>query len=150
MPGKILIAYASKSNAAAQHAGAIAGALRAAGREVDILNLREARKPSLEGYGAVIIGSGVRMGRWYGPAKRLLKRKELASVKVALFVACATACDKSKRQFAADQYVEPMRSRYGIDFVSGIALPGHMPGVKGEALKTSSSQRWARELADIL
>ncbi|MBU4032674.1 MAG: hypothetical protein KKH41_09375 [Candidatus Thermoplasmatota archaeon] len=131
------------------HAGAIAGSLKGAGRDVDIVNLRENRKPNLDRYDAVIIGSGVRIGRWYGPAKKFLKRKELAQKKIALFVACGTACDAEKRAEAVDDYVTKTAAKFGLKIVSGQAFAGPMPGNK-KPVNTETSEVWGRELAGLL
>lgn len=154
MPGRILVAYASKSNATAIHAAAIAGALRGAGRDADMVDLREAGKPDLGPYSAVVVGSGVRIGRWYGPARRLLKRKELATKRVALFVACGMlAEDQSKCADAVRDYVDKVAAKRGLAPVSARAFPGHMPDGKSmklgraEGLDTGASAAWGAELA---
>lgn len=151
MSDRILIAYASKTNAAALHAGAIAGVLKGAGREVDLVNLRETRKPELDRYDGVVIGSGVRIGRWYGPARRLLKRKELDTMKIALFVACGMACDEDKVNEAVEKLIVPMASKYGLKVLSSQAFAGLMPGDKNVApLNTEASMKWGSELASLL
>jgi menaquinone-dependent protoporphyrinogen oxidase len=124
--------------------------LKGADRDVDIVNLRETRKPDLGKYGAVVIGSGVRLGRWYGPAKKLLKRKELASKKVALFVACGMACEKAKREEAMFNYIAPMAAKHALNPVSMRAFPGSLPGKAGGPVSTSGSEAWGRELAGLL
>lgn len=151
MPGKILVAYASKTNATAQHASAIAGALKAAGRDVDIVDLREIGKPELAGYEAFVIGSGIRMGRWYGPARRLLKNKELAGKRIALFAACCMVMDASKKDVARRDYVEKIANKFKLKMVSGRAFVGMLPRAKGDKfIDTTASQRWGRELAERL
>ena len=160
MPGKILLAYASKTNATAQHAGAIAGYIKAAGRDVDIVNLREMGKPDLAGFDAIIIGSGVRIGRWDGAARKLLKRRELAGKKVALFVACGMlADDPSKMDEAVKEYIHKIADKYNVNAVSCRAFIGFMPDGKSMKLgsagdsnpvDTTASGEWGKELAKIL
>ncbi len=160
MSGKVLVAYASKTNATAQHAGAIAGALKGAGMNVDIVNLRESGKPDLAGYDAVIIGSGVRIGRWYGPAKRFLKGKELAGKKVALFVACGMlADDPSKEDEAVRDYIQKIAGKCNVKCLSCRAFVGFMPDGKSMKLgsagdsnpvDTIASGEWGMKLANIL
>ena len=151
MPGKILVAYASKTNATAQHAGAIAGSLTAAGREVDIVNLMEREKIDVTAYDAVIIGSGIRIGRWYGPARRLLKREELAGKRVALFTACCMMMDASKEEAARRDYIDKIAEKFNLKIVSGRAFAGIMPRAKGRGLvDTAASREWGERLAGLL
>ncbi|MFO7619048.1 MAG: flavodoxin domain-containing protein [Thermoplasmata archaeon] len=160
MPGKILVAYASKTNATAQHAGAVAGALKSVGRNVEIVNLREGGKPDLAGYDIVVIGSGIRIGRWYGPAKKLLKRKELVGKKVALFVACGMmAEDSSKQEEAVRDYIEKIAAKHNVKYACCRAFVGFMPDGKSMKLgsasdsnpvDTAASVEWGKELAKLL
>lgn len=70
----VLVAYASKHGATAGIADAIAEVLRAHGYEVE-LNAAAAVN-AVEGYEAVVLGSGVYAGRWLPAARRLVARHE--------------------------------------------------------------------------
>ena len=74
---KTLITYMSKSNATAENADIIAKVLRDHGLTVDIVNLRETKKPDVMPYDNIIVGSGIRIGMWYRQAKKVLKRKDI-------------------------------------------------------------------------
>jgi menaquinone-dependent protoporphyrinogen oxidase len=160
MSGKILIAFASKTNATAQHAGAIAGSLKGLGRDIDIIDLRQTGKPSLDGYDSIVIGSGVRFGRWYGPARKMLKRRELAGKKIALFISCGVLADEpAKCDEAVRNYIDAIAGKYGIKPISSCAFVGFMPDGKSMKLGSASdsrpvdiskSEEWGRELAKIL
>ena len=138
----------------------MAGALKGAGRDVDIVDLRQTRKPDLAGCDAIVIGTGIRFGRWYGPARKLLKRKELAGKKIALFIACGMLAEDSKKcDLAVKNYIDSIAGKYGIKPVSARAFVGFMPD--GKSLKlgsasgsrpmdTAASEEWGRELAEIL
>ena len=60
--GKILVAYASHGGATAEVASEMAAALRERGLTVDVRSVDE--EPLIEGYRAVLLGSGVRHGTW--------------------------------------------------------------------------------------
>jgi menaquinone-dependent protoporphyrinogen oxidase len=82
---RVLVTAASKHGASTEIATAIADVLRARGLEVAVLDPDVVQ--SVEGYDAVIIGSGVYAGRWLGPAKSLVERNRdrFASRAVWLF-----------------------------------------------------------------
>ena len=54
---KSLIVYFSLGGTTAQVAQSVAAGLRAAGREVDLCNLRDQQPPPLDGYDALGIGT---------------------------------------------------------------------------------------------
>jgi menaquinone-dependent protoporphyrinogen oxidase len=76
MMEKALVAYASKYGATAGIADKIAEILRNAGKQVDLLPVREVA--SLDNYGTVILGSAVYYGRWRREAVNFLKEREKA------------------------------------------------------------------------
>jgi menaquinone-dependent protoporphyrinogen oxidase len=67
---KVLVAVASRHNATRGIAEAIADELRASGLEVHLHDADRSIDP--KGYDAVILGSGVYMGRWLPEAKRFI------------------------------------------------------------------------------
>lgn len=69
---RILVAYGTKYGATAEIAERIGAALRDAGADAEVRRAREVR--SLDGYDAVVLGSGVYMARWRRDALRLLRR----------------------------------------------------------------------------
>lgn len=75
METRVLVAYASKYGATAEIAEAIGKGLREAGVPVDVKPARQAR--DLAVYSAVVLGSGVYMGRWRKDAAKFLKDNEL-------------------------------------------------------------------------
>ncbi|MFW9897277.1 MAG: flavodoxin domain-containing protein, partial [Candidatus Thorarchaeota archaeon] len=54
------------------------------------VDLKKNSKPDLSQYDNVIIGSGVRMGMWYGKAKKFLKNK-FDNKKIAIFLSSGMA-----------------------------------------------------------
>jgi len=85
MDHKVLVAYASKYGATEGIGEAIGRALGEAGLDVDVRPCREVK--GLDGYGAVVLGSAVYMGRWRREAADLLRNAEgqLARLPVWLF-----------------------------------------------------------------
>ena len=69
---KVLVTAASRHGTTAEIAEAIAGTLREDGLEVDVVEPDEVA--SVDGYGAVVIGSAVYAGHWMGSAKELVER----------------------------------------------------------------------------
>ena len=82
---KILITYASRHGSTREIAAAIAEELRNAGHEVE---LEEAASvTSLDGYGAVVAGSAVYVGKWLPEAASFVERfkEPLGTIPVWLF-----------------------------------------------------------------
>lgn len=86
MNNKVLIAFATKCGATEDTAQQIANTLRSKyGLEVDTVNLHQEARPNFTQYGTVIVGSGIRMGKWYKEALKFLEN-DFQSRNVALFV----------------------------------------------------------------
>lgn len=69
---KVLVTVGSKHGSTTEIGGAVRSALADAG--VEAVQLPPEQVASLEGYDAVIIGSGVYAGRWVGAARDLVDR----------------------------------------------------------------------------
>ena len=69
---KMLIAVSSKHGSTREIAGSIAGTLREAGIEVEVVDPQHVE--SVAPYDGAIVGSAVYMGRWMGPARDLVNR----------------------------------------------------------------------------
>lgn len=84
-PPRVLVAYASRHEATAEIAAAIAGELGAAGCVTDVGEARAVA--SLAGVDAAVIGSALYLGRWDGSALELLRRERaaLATIPTWLF-----------------------------------------------------------------
>lgn len=103
---KTLIAYVTKSGVTGENAEIISHILREHyGLEVNIVNLKKNSKPELSQYDNVIIGSGIRMGMWYGKANKFLKN-DFKDKKVAIFLSSGTAGDPETYQEAIIKYID--------------------------------------------
>lgn len=82
---KILVAYASKYGSTKEIAIKISEAIQAAGCQVKILEADSVK--DIKAYNAVVIGSGVYMGRWLKSAFKLVKKNknELKEIPVWFF-----------------------------------------------------------------
>jgi menaquinone-dependent protoporphyrinogen oxidase len=85
MDEQVLVAYGSKYGATAEIAERIGEVLREAGLRTEVLPADQVG--DLAGYGAVVLGSAVYIGRWQKEAARFLKANEetLADKMVWLF-----------------------------------------------------------------
>lgn len=103
---KTLIVYVSKSGVTEENAKIISNILNSNyGFEVDLINLKENSKPDLSQYDNIIIGSGIRMARWYGKANKFLKN-DFKDKKVAIFLSSGTAGDPETYQEAIIKYID--------------------------------------------
>jgi menaquinone-dependent protoporphyrinogen oxidase len=108
---RVLVAYGSKHGGTSEIAQAIGKVLETHGCEVVVVPASEAREP--EAYDAIVLGSGVYMGRWQGDAMNLLKRHErtLAARPTWLFSSGPTGgteeAEAAVRRVNADPTGEP-------------------------------------------
>ena len=84
MDKKILVAYATKYGATAEIAEKIGEVFRQAGLPTDVL--RADRVRDLAAYQAVVLGSGVYMGKWRKEAAQFLKTYEEALGELPLWL----------------------------------------------------------------
>ena len=109
---KTLIAYVTKSGVTGENAEIISHILRKHyGLEVNLVNLKKNSKPDLPQYDNVIIGSGIRMGMWYGKANKFLKN-DFKDKKVAIFLSSGTAGDPETFQKAITKYIDKKLTKY--------------------------------------
>ncbi|MHA2183868.1 MAG: flavodoxin domain-containing protein [Promethearchaeota archaeon] len=109
---KTLIAYVTKSGVTGENAEIIAEVLKEQYQmQVDLVNLKENSKPDLSQYHNVIIGSGVRIGMWYGKAKKILKNK-FNDKKVAIFLSSGMAGDPATYDEAISKFIDKKLEKY--------------------------------------
>ena len=104
-PNKILVAYASKYGSTATVAEAIGQTFREEGAEVDVLPAKQVK--NIAQYNAVVIGSGVYMGKWLKDSMRLIKQNKevLNKMPVAYFEVClAVREDTEANRKVAESY----------------------------------------------
>ena len=146
---KTLIAYATKSGVTEENANIIASVLRDTYKlEVDIINLKKIKSPDLSPYKNVIIGSGIRIGRWYKKAKKFLKN-DFKDKKVAIYLSSLEAGDPKSRDQAIKKYIEEVLAKY--THIKPVATEAF--GGRAKIFKTVTDSRdvekvkeWANEL----
>ena len=73
--------------------------------EIDVINLKEHGKVIIEGYNNIIVGSGIRMGMWYGKVKKFLNNK-FTKKNLAIFISSGKA--GTDKQQAIDLYINKL------------------------------------------
>ena len=76
MSNRILVTYAGRTGSTAEVAKIIGEVLTSRGFAVDVKPVKE--KPSVEGYGAVIMGSAIRMGKWLPEMLAFIRTNQMA------------------------------------------------------------------------
>jgi menaquinone-dependent protoporphyrinogen oxidase len=84
---RALIAFGTRYGATAGTSEEIAIVLREEGFDVRVANAKKEKIKDISGYELIIVGSGMRMGKWTGEADDFLKKfqKELQQKKLAIF-----------------------------------------------------------------
>ncbi len=111
MSDRILVAYASKSGTTVDVAQAIGKSLSDKGATVDVKPAKAVT--SLEGYRAVVIGSGIRMGQWLPEAVAFVKtyQAKLNQLPTAYFTVHLLHLDDSEEsRTIRAKYTEPVRA----------------------------------------
>lgn len=164
MGKRVLVGYATKNGSTVGVAERIAETLAAEGHVVDVKPM--ANRPSLAGYGAVVLGSAINGGGWLPEAVDYLRshRKDLARVPVAAFCVHAMNCgtdgsETAKRKAYLDEVrsiIRPSAEGYfagkgpSSDDTSWLAMwafrafGGHV--VEGDARDWNKIASWTREL----
>ncbi len=161
----VLVAYASRHHGTQEMAAEIADALRAAGFEVDLRAAADV--PTIEPYGAVIVGSAVYMFHWEIPALELIRRDRLALAqrKVWLFSSGPVGDGKSTRHpetvphpDGVDQLADEIGAR-GCAMFGGRVDPQQggfamaimaKAGLEGDWRDLPRVRTWAHEIASEL
>jgi menaquinone-dependent protoporphyrinogen oxidase len=125
---KALIVYGTRYGAAASTSEEIADVLRQEGFDTRVVNAKKEKIRDISDYGLVIVGSGIRMGKWTKEPEKFIKKfqKELANKKVAIFVCCGAAHlilseeeDKAKEtEDAKTKYLEEKAAEYNLQPVA--------------------------------
>ncbi len=107
---KILVAYASRAGSTGEVAEAIGKVLCDGGAAVDVRLAKEVT--DLSPYRAVVVGSGIRVGKWLPEAVEFVERhrEALSRMPVAYFAVCLTLkedTEENRREVAA--YLDPVR-----------------------------------------
>lgn len=147
---KTLIAYETKGGATEEIAQKIAETLRAKFHlNVDLVDLKKQKPPSLDLYRNIVVGSGIRVGKAYDKALKFLEN-HFVNKKVAFYVCCGDAADPEKCEGAKVKYIENVLAKYPeVKPVSTAAFGGRMKmlgKIVFDNLDLSKAEAWAQEL----
>ncbi|MBI5681319.1 MAG: flavodoxin domain-containing protein [Methanobacterium sp.] len=115
---KALVVYGTRWGTATEIAQEISKVIKDEGIEADLVDARGLKNFDVSPYDLVVVGSGIKMGKWTKGSLKFLKnyKSDLASKKVALFVTCGAAnkedtqeegWEKYLKKVAADNLVNP-------------------------------------------
>lgn len=105
---KALIVYGTRYGTAEEIAEEIARVIKKEGIEVDLANAREIKNFNVSPYDLVVVGSGIKMGKWTKESLKFLKENKstLIDKKVALFVSCGAANKEETREEGWENYLK--------------------------------------------
>ena len=85
---KALIIYGTRYGATAGTSEELGKILREKGFDVKVVNVKEEKIKGISEYDLIVVGSGMRMGKWVNEAEDFLRKfqKEIEQKKLALFV----------------------------------------------------------------
>lgn len=103
---KTLIVYGTRYGATTGTSEEIAKVLQQEGFDVKVINAKNEKIRDISEYELVIVGSGMRMGKWTGEADDFLKKfqKELGQKKLAIFA--STMKTVSEREGKTDDVIQ--------------------------------------------
>ncbi len=149
---KTLIVYESKQGASKEAAGIIAEVLcNKFQLEVDLVDLKEQENPDLTQYHNIVIGTGVRGGRIYGKALKIIER-DLGDKRVAFFVCCSWAGTPGSYDNAKTRFIDKNLAKHpNINFVASEAFGGRIKYFRRLMLDNTDPkkvQAWAEKLGE--
>lgn len=111
---KALIVYGTRYGTASEIAEEIGKVMREEGIEVNVVDSHGLNDYDVSPYDMVIIGSGIKMGKWTKDSLRFLKKNKsaLADKKVALFVSCGAANEEKSVEMGLDKYLRKVAKEY--------------------------------------
>jgi menaquinone-dependent protoporphyrinogen IX oxidase len=117
---KALVVYGTRWGGTVGVAEKIGEALKEAGSEVDVVDVK-ANVPDVGEYDLVVVGSGVRADKWTKESLRFLEKNAnvLKVKKTALFVSCQMADREGEaREKAEYAYLRNVAEQYGLHPIS--------------------------------
>lgn len=111
---KALIVYGTRYGTAAEIAEEIGKVMENEGVEVDLVDSRGLKNCNVSLYDLVVVGSGIKIGKWTKGALRFLENNKsaLENKKVALFVTCGAANDEKTMVEGQEKYLDDVAEKY--------------------------------------
>lgn len=119
---KALIAYGTRYGATTGTSEEIAKTLRNEGFDTKVVNLKEEKIKDISEYDLIVVGSGMKMGKWVNETKDFLKKfqKEFNQKKLALLVSSMQELVEREGKTAEDgvcsarEVTEKIVTEYGL------------------------------------
>ncbi|MFX0172644.1 MAG: flavodoxin domain-containing protein [Candidatus Hodarchaeota archaeon] len=114
----ILVVYANRYGSTAEIAQEIAETLEKNEMEVELIDLKDSVKiPSLDYYDGILVGTGIRMGRWIKEALKFLKQKReiLRNKFLGIFISSVEAANPNTYEMAKQKYIEKILLKTSIN-----------------------------------
>ncbi len=116
---KVLIVYASRFGSTSEISQEIGDILRQEDFHVDLIDLKgnSGKIPNLSDYKGVLVGSGIRMGRWTKEGLNFLERnrQELNKRHLGLFVSSGEAANPETYENAYKKYLETILHKFDLE-----------------------------------
>lgn len=105
---KVLIVYGTRYGTATEISEEIARVMESEEIEVDVKDARSLKHFDISPYQLVVVGSGIKMGKWTKKSLNFLKenKEALASRHVAIFVTCGAANEEKNRAEGQEKYLD--------------------------------------------
>ena len=114
---KALVIYGTRYGTAAEIAEEIGKIMKNEGVKVDLADSRNLKNCDVSPYDLVIIGSGIKIGKWTKGSLNFLKKNKsaLKDKKVALFVTCGAANLPETVKEGQEKYLDDVAEKYLLD-----------------------------------
>ncbi|MEN6552406.1 MAG: flavodoxin domain-containing protein [Methanobacterium sp.] len=111
---KVLIVYGTRYGTAAEIAEEIRKVIEREGIEVDLVDSRGIKNYDIPPYDMVIIGSGIKIGKWTKGSLKFMEdnKSALSDKKVALFVTCGAANMEETITEGQEKYLDEVALKY--------------------------------------
>lgn len=149
---KALVVYGSRYGTAAEIAREIARIIVEKGVSVDLKEDKEAIKLDPSPYDLIIVGSGIKMGKWTKDSIKFLKNNKniLENKRVALFVSCSAANEEKSRKMGWDNYLKKVSEEYLYNKKVSLGLFGskYDPNTRHGLMHKMTMKFWKKDLEE--
>ena len=116
---RALVLYGTRTGSSRGIAEEIGRTLEAEGYSINVVDAKKG-VGSIDGYGLVVVGSGIRAGRWTGETDGFLRKNasKLRAKRLALFCSCGKAEDPEDHEEATNEYLVKKAEKHGLKPVS--------------------------------
>jgi len=129
MSNKVLIAYGTRYGATSEAAATIQQVLEKEFKlNVEVYTIKKGRKlPELKDFSYVIIGSGIKEGKWVKEAEDFLKNNDFGNKKVAVFISSGFAGEEDLYDYAREHFLDKVIEESGVEVIEKEAFGGRVP-----------------------